>query len=174
MVLATSKTDAKGAIKPIVSVRGVEKFFRTGRGEVKALRGIDLDIFPGEYISVMGPSGSGKSTLFNMIGALDNPDSGTVIIGDVSLGNLNSRQRAFFRGRHLGYIFQAYNLITTMSAIKNVMLPLVLGGMNKEAAAARARAVLEEVGLGQRMTHLPDELSGGQQQRSGHRPGHRQ
>jgi putative ABC transport system ATP-binding protein len=155
----------EGTPRPIVSVRNVEKVFQTGRGSVKALRGVNLDIFPGEYISVMGPSGSGKSTLFNMIGALDGPTSGSVTIGDVKLSDLNSRQRAFFRGRHLGYIFQAYNLVTTMSAIKNVMLPLVLGGMDKKSAATRAAEVLSEVGLGERMTHLPEELSGGQQQR---------
>ena len=151
--------------KPIVSVRNVEKAFQTGRGSVLALRGVDLDIYPGEYISVMGPSGSGKSTLFNMIGALDSPTAGSVTIGDVEIGDLNSRQRAFFRGRHLGYIFQAYNLVTTMSALKNVSLPLVLGGMNKKDATQRAQEVLGEVGLGERMSHLPDELSGGQQQR---------
>jgi putative ABC transport system ATP-binding protein len=151
--------------KPIVSVRNVEKTFQTGRGSVQALRGVDLDIFPGEYISVMGPSGSGKSTLFNMIGALDSPTAGTVTIGDVKLSDLNSRQRAFFRGRHLGYIFQAYNLVTTMSALKNVTLPLVLGGMEKKQATQRGEEVLREVGLGERMSHLPDELSGGQQQR---------
>jgi putative ABC transport system ATP-binding protein len=152
-------------VKPIVNVRGVEKAFQTGRGTVLALRGVDLEIYPGEYISVMGPSGSGKSTLFNMIGALDSPTAGSVTIGHVKLSDLNSRQRAFFRGRHLGYIFQAYNLVTTMSAIKNVMLPLVLGGMSKKPATERAEEVLREVGLSDRMTHLPDELSGGQQQR---------
>jgi putative ABC transport system ATP-binding protein len=152
--------------RPIVSVQGVEKVFITGRGEVRALSGIDLEIRRGEYMSVMGPSGSGKSTLFNMIGALDRPTRGKVTIGDVSLSDLNSRQTAFFRGKHLGYIFQAYNLITTMSAQKNVALPLILGGMSKLQAMERAAKVLAEVGLDHRMDHLPDELSGGQQQRT--------
>ena len=149
----------------IVSVDNVTKVFPTGRGEVHALKGITLDVHRSEYISVMGPSGSGKSTLFNMIGALDRPTTGGVTIGGVSLSKLNSRQTAFFRGKHLGYIFQAYNLITTTSAHNNVALPLILGGMDKRDALDQAAKVLEEVGLGERMTHLPDELSGGQQQR---------
>ena len=150
---------------PMIQVRGVEKVFRAARGEVRALRGVDLDIMPGEFISVMGPSGSGKSTLFNMIGALDRPTGGTVTIGGVVLGELNPRQLAYFRGRHLGYIFQAYNLITSMTALKNVMLPLLLAGTDPSDAKARATQVLEEVGLAQRMDHRPGELSGGQQQR---------
>ncbi|MHC4717803.1 MAG: ABC transporter ATP-binding protein [Planctomycetota bacterium] len=151
--------------QPIISLRGIEKVFATGRGEVRALDGIDLDVYPGEYVSVMGPSGSGKSTLFNMIGALDLPTAGAVTVGGVSLADLSSRRKAFFRGRHLGYIFQAYNLIESMTARKNVALPLILGGTVKGEAMRRADAVLEEVGLGHRLDHRPDELSGGQQQR---------
>jgi putative ABC transport system ATP-binding protein len=167
--LGGGKTERNNMVtsdRAIVSVKDVEKVFTTGRGEVHALRGINLEIQRGEYVSVMGPSGSGKSTLFNMIGALDKPTSGRVTIGGVSLGELNSRQTAFFRGKHLGYIFQAYNLITTMSAQTNVALPLILGGMPKPQAMARAAEVLAEVGLDHRMDHLPDELSGGQQQRT--------
>ena len=151
--------------QPIVSLRGIEKVFPTGRGFVHALQGVDLDVRAGEYVSVMGPSGSGKSTLFNMIGALDIPTGGTVTLGGVSLSDLNSRQRSYFRGKHLGYIFQAYNLILSMTARKNVSLPLIFGGLGKTEALEQATAVLEEVGLGHRLDHRPDELSGGQQQR---------
>jgi len=151
--------------QPIITASGVTKVFSTGRGEVHALRGVDLEIFQGEYVSIMGPSGSGKSTLFNMIGALDRPTSGDVTIGGVKLGDLTSRQVAFFRGRHIGYIFQAYNLIPSMTAEKNVSLPLTLAGASNADASNRAREVLEEVGLGHRMDHLPGQMSGGQQQR---------
>jgi putative ABC transport system ATP-binding protein len=113
----------------------------------------------------MGPSGSGKSTLFNMIGALDNPTSGTVTIAGVDLTTRTSLQLAYFRNQHIGYVFQAFNLIPSQTALRNVMLPLLFSGMDNAAAEKRATAVLEEVGLGQRLHHRPDELSGGQQQR---------
>lgn len=153
------------ATDPIITVSDVRKVFSTGRGEVHALRGIDLEVYQGEYLSIMGPSGSGKSTLFNMIGALDRPTTGTVTIGGVQLNNLNPRQIAYFRGRHIGYIFQAYNLIPSMTALKNVSLPLTLAGMSPADAARQATAVLTEVGLEHRLDHLPSQLSGGQQQR---------
>jgi len=149
----------------LIQTRGVSKTFHAARGEVCALAGVDLDILSGQYISVMGPSGSGKSTLFNMIGALDRPTSGSVVIGGVELSSLNPRQLAFFRGRHLGYIFQAYNLIASMTALKNVMLPLLLAGAEQEEATQRATDALRDVGLAHRLDHRPGELSGGQQQR---------
>jgi putative ABC transport system ATP-binding protein len=149
----------------IIEARGVTKVFNTGRGEVRAINGVDLDIYEGEYLSVMGPSGSGKSTLFNMIGALDRPTGGTVEIGGVFLGKINDREAAFFRSQHMGYIFQAYNLIPSLTALKNVALPVALSGATTEEALRRATLALEEVGLGDRLTHRPDELSGGQQQR---------
>ena len=149
----------------IIEARGVTKVFHTGRGEVRAIDGVDLDIYEGEYLSVMGPSGSGKSTLFNMIGALDRPTGGTVEIGGVFLGTINDREAAFFRSQHLGYIFQAYNLIPSLTALKNVALPVSLSGVPTAEALRRAARALDEVGLGDRLTHRPDELSGGQQQR---------
>jgi putative ABC transport system ATP-binding protein len=149
----------------IVEVRGVTKIFQTGRGEVRAIDGIDLDVHEGEYLSVMGPSGSGKSTLFNMIGALDRPSGGTVEIGGVFLNKINPREAAYFRSRHMGYIFQAYNLIPSLTALKNVALPVSLAGAGTAEAVERATAALVEVGLGDRIAHRPDELSGGQQQR---------
>jgi putative ABC transport system ATP-binding protein len=149
----------------LISIRGLNKEFRLGRGTVRALRDIHLDILAGEYLSIMGPSGSGKSTLFNMIGALDRPSSGEVTVAGVTLTRLTSRQLAHFRGNHIGYVFQSFNLIPAYSAVDNVALPLLFGGAPYEAAVQRAREVLETVGLGHRMTHRPDELSGGQQQR---------
>ncbi len=149
----------------IIECRDLAKVYRMGSNEVYALRDMDLDIFQGEYLSVMGPSGSGKSTLFNMIGALDKPTSGTVSIGGVDLTAQTSSQLAYFRNHHIGYIFQAFNLIPSLTALRNVALPLHFSGMTNEEAEKRAAEVLEEVGLGDRMHHRPNELSGGQQQR---------
>jgi putative ABC transport system ATP-binding protein len=149
----------------LIDVRGVKKVFRTARSEVHAMRGVDLQIRAGEYVSVMGPSGSGKSTLFNMIGALDRPSGGSVTIGGVDLATLNPRQLAYFRGRHLGYIFQAYNLIPSLTALRNVMLPVLLSGVEPDEARQRATQALSELGLSHRLDHRPGELSGGQQQR---------
>ncbi len=149
----------------LIRVMGLSKVYRMGKVEVPALRDVSLEVFRGEYLSVMGPSGSGKSTLFNMIGALDRPTGGTVTIAGVDLTGLTSRQRAYIRSAYIGYIFQAYNLIGALTAIYNVMLPLLFAGRDERAAEQRAKEVLEEVGLGHRLHHRPDELSGGQQQR---------
>jgi putative ABC transport system ATP-binding protein len=149
----------------IVECRQLSKVYKMGGQDVYALRDMDLDIYRGEYLSVMGPSGSGKSTLFNMIGALDLPSSGTVKIGGVDLTTKTSGELAFIRNRHMGYIFQSFNLIASLSAIRNVMLPLLFSGMENDVAEKRAAEVLGEVGLGNRLHHRPSELSGGQQQR---------
>ena len=136
-----------------------------GGQDIYALRDMDLDVFGGEYLSVMGPSGSGKSTLFNMIGALDRPTGGLVRISGVDLTAQTSNQLAYFRNQHIGYIFQAFNLIPSLTALRNVMLPVLFSGADTHAAAEQAAKVLTEVGLGDRLHHRPDELSGGQQQR---------
>ena len=149
----------------IIQCRGLTKTYRMGGQDIHALSNVDLDIYRGEYLSVMGPSGSGKSTLFNMIGALDRPSAGTVTIAEVDLTKLTSIQLAYIRNRHIGYIFQAFNLIPSLTAMRNVMLPLLFSGLDTHAAAERAKIVLTEVGLGDRLHHRPDELSGGQQQR---------
>jgi len=151
--------------KVLIECRDLSKIYQMGKNEIPALKDVDLEVIWGEYLSVMGPSGSGKSTLFNMIGALDHPSSGTVTIDGVDLTSLTSRQRAYFRNSHIGYIFQAYNLIGALTAIYNVMLPLLFAGKTEQQAHGRAVEVLEEVGLGDRIPHRPDELSGGQQQR---------
>ena len=149
----------------LIEIRGVNKVFDLGKIKVHALRDMSLEIFRGEYLSIMGPSGSGKSTLFNMIGALDRPTSGTVTIAGVDLASLSSRELAFFRGKHIGYVFQTFNLLPAYSALDNVAMPLVFNGADQERAQSRAKEILERVGLGHRLTHRPDELSGGQQQR---------
>jgi len=149
----------------IIQCRGLTKLYRMGNTEVYALRDMDLDVHRGEYLSVMGPSGSGKSTLFNMIGALDRPSRGTVTIGGVDLTRQSSLRLAYIRNRHIGYIFQAFNLIPALTALRNVMLPLQFSGLGHKQAEARAVEVLTEVGLAHRLHHRPDELSGGQQQR---------
>ncbi len=149
----------------LIRIRNLNKVFNLGKGSVHALKDINLDIYTGEYLSIMGPSGSGKSTLFNMIGALDRPSSGEVKVLNIDLTDLSSRELAYFRGNHIGYVFQTYNLIPAYSAIDNVAMPLIFSGQPYAEAVERAKTVLTRVGLGHRMTHRPDELSGGQQQR---------
>jgi len=149
----------------LVSVRNIDKTFTRGDEVVHALHGINLDIYRGEYVSIMGPSGSGKSTLFNMIGALDRPTSGEVMVGGVSLPSLSSLETSYFRCKHIGYVFQSYNLVASLTALGNVMLPLQFLGHSEEEARRLAAQKLEYVGLGDRMGHRPDQLSGGQQQR---------
>ena len=149
----------------LIEIRGVSKIYDLGHQKVYALRDMELDIFRGEYLSIMGPSGSGKSTLFNMIGALDRPSTGTIKVAGVTLNRLSSRELAYFRGKHIGYVFQQFNLLPAYNAIDNVAMPLIFNGWEQERAEERSRQILTRVGLGERMTHRPDELSGGQQQR---------
>ena len=149
----------------LIEVRGVSKVYRKKREEVVALRDVSLDIFRGEYVSIMGPSGSGKSTLFNIVGALDRPSQGSVKIGPLELAALSSQKLAFVRSSYIGYVFQAYNLIPSLTALKNVALPSVFLGKSPEQADREAAERLEMVGLGHRLEHRPGELSGGQQQR---------
>ena len=149
----------------LIKVEHVNKTFNLGKVIVHALKDINLEIYRGEYLSIMGPSGSGKSTIFNMIGALDKPSSGFVEVAGVNLTKLTARQLAHFRGNHIGYVFQAYNLLHAYDAITNVMMPLLFSGVDPDKARERAIEVLKMVELGHRLTHKPDEMSGGQQQR---------
>jgi putative ABC transport system ATP-binding protein len=149
----------------IVRVSDVTKSFKLGRVEVQALKGVDLKIARGEYVSIMGPSGSGKSTLFNMIGGLDKPSSGKVFIDEVDIAQLDAYELAWLRCRKIGYIFQTFNIIQVMTALENVTLPMIFAGMAGDAAVQKGMALLEQVGLGERHSHKPSELSGGQQQR---------
>ncbi|MFA9435445.1 MAG: ABC transporter ATP-binding protein [Deltaproteobacteria bacterium] len=149
----------------IVRVSGVTKVFKLRKHKVEALRGVDLQIHAGEYLSIMGPSGSGKSTLFNMIGGLDKPSSGKVFIDEVDIAQLDAYELAWLRCRKIGYIFQTFNLIQVMTALENVTLPMIFAGMHNDAAVEKGLELLEVVGLGDRFQHKPSELSGGQQQR---------
>jgi putative ABC transport system ATP-binding protein len=151
--------------EPIVTIEKLDKIYKTGDEVVYALKDINLTIYQKEYLSIMGPSGSGKSTLFNMIGALDRPSNGRVLIGNVSIPDLSSSELSYLRCKHLGYVFQAYNLIPSLTALENVALPLTFLGKSEDEANARAEEVLKFVELGHRMDHTPGKLSGGQQQR---------
>ena len=149
----------------IVRTIGVTRVYQLGSETVEALRGVDLVVSSGEYISIMGPSGSGKSTLFNMIGGLDKPSAGQVLINDIDVAQLDAYELAWLRCRTIGYIFQTFNLIPVMSALENVKLPMVFAGMNNDESHDKAAGLLKRVGLGDRLFHKPSELSGGQQQR---------
>jgi putative ABC transport system ATP-binding protein len=149
----------------IVRVSGVTKTFTLGKVLVEALKGIDLEIAAGNYISIMGPSGSGKSTLFNMIGGLDKPSAGKVFIDEVDIAQLDAYELAWLRCRKIGYIFQTFNIIPVMTALENVTLPMTFAGMNNDEAVEKGIGLLQLVGLGDRFEHKPSELSGGQQQR---------
>jgi putative ABC transport system ATP-binding protein len=149
----------------IIRTENVKKRYVTGDQELWALKGIDLDIGRGEFLSIMGPSGSGKSTLFNQIGALDVPTEGRVLFEGQSVFDMTEKQQAWFRCNRIGYIFQTFNLIQVMTALQNVTLPMVFQGTPREDAVRRGTAILERVGLGHRLHNKPFELSGGQQQR---------
>jgi len=149
----------------VVRVSNVTKRFQLGKIEVQALKGVDLQIDRGEYLSIMGPSGSGKSTLFNMIGGLDKPSSGKVFIDEVDIAQLDAYELAWLRCRKIGYIFQTFNIIQVMTALENITLPMIFAGMANDAAVTKGMKLLEQVGLGDRHSHKPFELSGGQQQR---------
>ncbi|MBT8365765.1 MAG: ABC transporter ATP-binding protein [Deltaproteobacteria bacterium] len=149
----------------VVRVTGVTKVFKLGKIDVEALKGIDLEIAKGDYISIMGPSGSGKSTLFNMIGGLDKPTSGKVFIDEVDIAQLDAYELAWLRCRKIGYIFQTFNIIQVMTALENVTIPMIFAGLNNDVAVEKGMQLLDLVGLGDRFNHKPFELSGGQQQR---------
>ncbi len=149
----------------LIAVEGVSKIYRLKSEDLYALRDINLEIVRGEYLSIMGPSGSGKSTLFNIVGALDRPSRGQVRIGPLDLTQLSSRELAYVRSNYIGYVFQSYNLIASLTALRNVALPRLFTGASLEEAERAAAECLTQVGLGHRLTHRPGELSGGQQQR---------
>lgn len=149
----------------IIRAEGLTKVYAMGVEKVHALRGMTLEITRGSYVSIMGPSGSGKSTFFNIIGGLDYPTEGEVFLDGTRYGDLTSEQMAWVRCHKIGYIFQSFNLIPTMTALENVAIARIFYGRTPREARAEAGRTLESVGLGHRLNHMPSELSGGQQQR---------
>jgi putative ABC transport system ATP-binding protein len=149
----------------MIELRDVRKTYITGRIEVQALAGVDLDIDRNEYVAIVGPSGSGKSTLMNILGCLDTPSSGLYRLSGETVGGLDRNRLAEIRNRHIGFVFQNFNLLPYASALENVELPLLFGGVAARERRERAAAMLEKVGLAERMHHKPTELSGGQMQR---------
>ncbi len=150
---------------PVIELRGVTRIYSTGRLEVAALRGVDLDVWPGDFLAIVGPSGSGKSTMMNIIGCLDRPTSGSYRLGGTPIEQLSDDDLARVRGRAIGFVFQSFNLLPRTSALENVATPLLYQGVARRERTARAQAALERLGLGDRLEHEPSELSGGQQQR---------
>jgi len=151
--------------KSIIRLQDVWKVYQMGKIEVPAVRGINLEIFPGTFVSIMGPSGSGKSTLLNMVGCLDFPSKGKIFLSGQDTSLFSESQLAQTRGKKIGFIFQQFNLLQHLSALENVMIPMIFQGTPEEQRKARARYLLDLVGLGDRFNHLPSELSGGQRQR---------
>ena len=151
--------------RTVVRTQNVKKIYLMGEIEVHALRGVDVEIYAGEYLSIMGPSGSGKSTFFNMVGGLDKPTEGKVYIDEVDVAQLDAYELAWLRCRKIGYIFQSFNLIPVMTALENVTLPMVFAGLTSDEARDKGMNLLGKVGLQDRHSHKPFELSGGQQQR---------
>ena len=164
--LATANHGA-GAMErdTVVRALGVKKVYQMGDVQTHALRGIELDIFRGEYMSIMGPSGSGKSTLFNMIGGLDQPTDGMVFIDEVDIAALDSYELAWLRCRKIGYIFQSFNLLPMLTALENVTMPMTFANVHPDDARDRGYELLKRVGIGDRWNHRPGRMSGGQQQR---------
>lgn len=154
------------AVKDIV-IRAIDvhRYYGQGEATTKALDGVTLDVRRGEYLSIMGPSGSGKTTLFNMIGGIDSPTAGMVFIDEIDVAQLDSFELAWIRCHKIGYIFQTYNILPVLTALENVTLPMIFAGLSTDDARTKGAAILERVGLGDRIFHRPYEMSGGQQQR---------
>ena len=149
----------------VIDIQGITKTYVNGKLSVPVLYGIDLQVNKGEFVSIMGPSGSGKSTFMNILGCLDRPTTGSYRLNGDEVATLSDDELAFVRNKHIGFVFQSFNLLTKLTALENVALPMIYAGMDKKSRNERAAALLSSVGLGDRMDHLPSELSGGQRQR---------
>jgi putative ABC transport system ATP-binding protein len=152
-------------MEKLIDINGIQKVYKVGQESVFALRNIDLDIYRGEYVALMGPSGSGKSTLMNILGCLDSFTSGQYVLNGIDVSSMSENHLAEVRNKEIGFVFQTFNLLPRMSALENVALPLVYAGWNKKDRLEKAEEVLIQVGLKDRMLHKPNELSGGQRQR---------
>jgi putative ABC transport system ATP-binding protein len=153
--------------QPLVTVRNLHKVFQRGGQRIDVLQGVDLDIPQGDYLALMGPSGSGKTTLLNLLGGLDTPTEGSIEVAGDRLDKLSGAKLAAWRARHIGFVFQLYNLLPVLTAARNVELPLLLTKLKKADRQNRVKVALTVVGLGDRMHHYPRQLSGGQEQRVG-------
>lgn len=154
-------------LEPIIRIRGLKKVYRVGEERVRALNGVDLDIYPGEFVCIIGRSGSGKSTLLNMMAGLEKPSRGSIVIAGEHLEKMNEKQLVDFRLRHIGFIFQQFNLFPSMTAVENVTMPLVYRGVSARKRKAAALKMLKDLGLSKHVNHRPSQMSGGQQQRVG-------
>ena len=149
----------------VIDIQGITKTYVNGKLSVPVVHGIDLQVNKGEFVSIMGPSGSGKSTFMNILGCLDRPTTGSYRLNGDEVATLSDDELAFVRNKQIGFVFQSFNLLTKLTALENVALPMIYAGMDKKSRNERAAALLSSVGLGDRMDHLPSELSGGQRQR---------
>ncbi|SNV67008.1 ABC transporter ATP-binding protein [Veillonella rodentium] len=149
----------------VIDIQGITKTYVNGKLSVPVLHGIDLLVNKGEFISIMGPSGSGKSTFMNILGCLDRPTTGSYRLNGDEVATLSDDELAFVRNKQIGFVFQSFNLLTKLTALENVALPMIYAGVGKKNRNERASSLLQSVGLGDRMNHLPSELSGGQRQR---------
>jgi putative ABC transport system ATP-binding protein len=149
----------------IIQTNNLKRFFQVGSEKVEALKGINLSVEKGEFLSIMGPSGSGKTTLMNIIGCLDTPSDGEYFLNSKLVNNLDDDELANIRNKEIGFVFQSFHLLGKNSALNNVLLPMKYAGINEDEAMSRAKNVLDKVGLTDRINHAPSELSGGQQQR---------
>lgn len=163
--MGEGESEAKEELRRMIRAEHLSKVYRMGKIEVPALRDVSLKIEEGEFLAIVGPSGSGKSTLLNMLGCLDKPTSGAVFIGGVNTALLSENELAEIRRKKIGFIFQQFNLIHSLTALENVALPMFFAGVKSDARIKRAAELLAKVGLRERMHHKPSELSGGQQQR---------
>ena len=149
----------------VIDIQGITKTYVNGELSVPVLHGIDLVVNKGEFVSIMGPSGSGKSTFMNILGCLDRPTTGSYRLNGDEVATLSDDELAYVRNKQIGFVFQSFNLLTKLTALENVALPMIYAGVNKKMRIERATQLLQSVGLGERMDHLPSELSGGQRQR---------
>lgn len=149
----------------VIDIQGITKTYVNGKLSVPVLHGIDLVVSKGEFVSIMGPSGSGKSTFMNILGCLDRPTTGSYRLNGDEVATLSDDELAYVRNKQIGFVFQSFNLLTKLTALENVALPMIYAGVNKKMRIERATQLLQSVGLGERMDHLPSELSGGQRQR---------